>query len=61
MTKRAQEIADAPDNVTRSKVYTVAEWRGYLWWMHDRDEASRPVGGEDGIEAARILIARDKS
>lgn len=61
MSERAQQIAHAPDHVARSRLCTAAEWRGYVWWMHDRDERSRPFGGEDGIEAAKILIARDKA
>jgi len=60
-SKRAQEIADAPDHVTRSKLCTEAEWRGYLWRLHDRDESTRPAGGDAGIEAAEILIARDNA
>lgn len=58
-TERAQQIADAPDHIARSRVCTKAEWQGYLWWMHDRDERYRPVGGEYGIEAAKLLIDRD--
>lgn len=57
MNERARQIVDAPDHVTRSKLCTEAEWRGYLWWMHDR-EGSPPAGGDAGIEAAKILIAR---
>lgn len=60
MSKRAQEIANAPDHVARSRLCTKAEWDGYLWWMHDRDERFKPEGGQDGIEAAKILIERNK-
>lgn len=62
MSARAKEIADTPSE-KRQTVCTKAEWSGYLWWLHDRDERYRPkdAGAEDGIEAAKILIARDKA
>ena len=56
---RAEEIASM-SHATRHTLVTDAEWRGWLWWMHDRDERHRPPGGDDGVEAAKILIARDK-
>lgn len=54
---RAQEIADMPQD-QRHLLATKAEWHGWMWWMHDRSQSSYPHGGEDGIEAAKIAIAR---
>lgn len=62
MSARAEEIANQPHE-RRHQICTKAEWSGYLWWLHDRDERYRPKdpGAEDGIRAAQILIERDKA
>ena len=56
---RAQAIADMPHG-TRHTLVSNAEWHGWLWWLHDR-RGQCPPGGEDGAEAARIVLARDEA